>query len=184
MEKLLFIDKNSDRKEYSNVLKYDLAHHICPLCPNGLHDSRRLKSLRGWNLVFNEFPYAHTRVHLLIIPEAHKLNFIDLTADDMNAVRELTDWAIEKFQIVGGGLALRFGKLEYSGASVHHLHFHVIAPEVDEKNDLSRVVWFGVGREEEEKKGKVGKLEAGGGKQKAKSRKQNVGGGKKKTGGK
>jgi len=57
----------------------------------------------------------------------------------------LVNWAIKKWKIRGGGVAMRFGKTDYTGASVSHLHFHIISPELDKKKKRSKIVSFPIG---------------------------------------
>ncbi len=147
MDDFAYIAKTEDRAGYKELLQKEVAAHICPLCPSGLKMGHNaiLKSINGWNLILNEFAYAHTKVHALIIPEAHQTNLTALSSIDMESVRLLATWAIEHFQIKGGALTLRFGDSHYSGASVHHLHFHIITPEHDENRNDNPTVAFEVG---------------------------------------
>lgn len=150
MEELAYIAKDESRAGYKELLQQELAAHICPLCPDGLKmgSNEIVRSVAGWNLILNEFAYEHTRVHALIIPEAHQTTLAELSAEDMETVRQLADWAIHHFQIKGGALTVRFGDAHYSGASVHHLHFHLISPEHDESTDDNAVVPFSIGLKE------------------------------------
>lgn len=150
MDDFAYIAKAEDRAGYKELLQKELAAHICPLCPEGLKMGHNaiLKSINGWNLILNEFAYAHTKVHALIIPQAHQTNLTALSSVDMESVRLLATWAIEHFQIKGGALTLRFGDAHYSGASVRHLHFHIITPEHDENIDDNAIVSFAVGLKE------------------------------------
>lgn len=147
MEELAYIAPGENRAGYKELLQKELAAHICPLCPDGLKMGKNdiIRSQDGWNLILNEFAYEHTRIHLLIIPEAHVTTLDQLSVLDWKAVQQLTAWAIEHFQIKGGALTIRFGDAHYSGASVHHLHFHLISPEHDESRDDNVVVPFAIG---------------------------------------
>jgi diadenosine tetraphosphate (Ap4A) HIT family hydrolase len=68
-----------------------------------------------------------------------------LTLEDFGAVRILANWAIKNLKIKGGALTLRFGDQAYTGATVEHLHFHIIYPEFDEKTKTAKVVNFPIG---------------------------------------
>jgi diadenosine tetraphosphate (Ap4A) HIT family hydrolase len=59
----------------------------------------------------------------------HKEKFSELTKNDFYSMQTLVNWATKRLKITGGGLMLRFGDSEYSGATVHHLHFHFIEPQ-------------------------------------------------------
>ncbi len=147
MEFLAHINPDEDRCAYKNLLESELKDHICPLCPEGLKrtDNNFFKKKAGWTVLANAFPYDHTRVHVLIIPQKHKVDLNELTAKDMQTVGELAQWCQKKFKIKGGALAVRFGDHHYSGASVHHLHFHMISPQHLPHEDMHPVINFGVG---------------------------------------
>ena len=58
----------------------------------------------------------------------------DLTPKDRQAIWELFDYSITELGVAYGGLAMRFstdGRHEASGASVVHLHGHIIEPVID-----------------------------------------------------
>ncbi len=153
MEELAHIAPGEDRAGYKELLQKELAAHICPLCPEGLKmgSNEIIRHQLGWNLILNEFAYEYTRVHALIIPEAHKTSLTELSAADMETVRQLASWAIDHFQVKGGALTVRFGDAHYSGASVHHLHFHLISPEHNVARDDNAVVSFAIGLKEGKK---------------------------------
>jgi diadenosine tetraphosphate (Ap4A) HIT family hydrolase len=65
----------------------------------------------------------------MILGDEHKENFLELTAKDFSDISYLINWAIKKWEIKGGGIAMRFGDIDYTGASVSHLHFHIISPQ-------------------------------------------------------
>ena len=52
---------------------------------------------------------------------------------------------IKKYKIKGGGLTLRFGEQNYTGATVLHLHFHLIVPKLKPKSKLAKIVNFPIG---------------------------------------
>ena|SRR3989344_7449480 len=122
-------------KEYAQVLKTIEQKGECPFCPTNFQYSKKpiLKSAGAWFAVENSWPYKNSQKHLLFISATHKENFSELSVGDFVAVAKLTRWAIKKFQIKGGALALRFGKTDYTGATVCHLHFHIIYPHKGSK---------------------------------------------------
>ena len=78
------------------------------------------------------------------MPLNHKEQFAELTIDDFKTLKYLVNWANKNLNIKGGGLALRFGDTNYTGATVYHLHFHLIVPKLDRKK-LSKPVYFPIG---------------------------------------
>ncbi len=117
---------------YLEVLESIEAKGKCPFCPDNFkyHKHPTLKDDDKWLLTRCSWPYKNTKEHFLIISKIHKEYFSDLSNDDMKSVRLLVDWATKEFDLKGGAIALRFGDTEHTGATVCHLHFHLIVPEV------------------------------------------------------
>ncbi|MCX6712839.1 MAG: HIT domain-containing protein [Candidatus Vogelbacteria bacterium] len=132
--------------EYAQVIKTIDQHGKCPFCPANFkyHKKPILKKYQSWILTENSWPYSNTDKHFIIISAQHKEQFSDLTSEDFLAVKYLANWAIKKFGIKGGALTIRFGDTNYTGATVCHLHFHLISPKLD-KNGLSKTVTFPIG---------------------------------------
>ncbi len=127
--------------EYQGVIEKIARSGQCPFCPDNFrhHKHPILKKQGGWFVTKNSWPYANAKNHFVIISAAHKENLNELTPEDLKTVKSLADWMVKKFKIKGGALALRFGDTDYTGATVCHLHFHLIVPK---KN---RTVNFPVG---------------------------------------
>lgn len=127
--------------EYKKVIEKIASVGKCPFCPDNFRYHKRpvLKQQSGWFITHNSWPYANTRNHFVIISVDHKESLGELSSGDLKAVISLAGWAAEKFKIKGGALALRFGGTDYTGATVCHLHFHLIVPK------KSQMVNFPVG---------------------------------------
>jgi diadenosine tetraphosphate (Ap4A) HIT family hydrolase len=102
------------------------AAGICIFCPE--HVSGEIE-LRGehWYVKANDYPYAGTAAHYLIIPHRHVTSFDELP-DEAGA--EL--WAIKrtlKARLAPLAVATveRSGDMRFNGSSVAHLHTHFVA---------------------------------------------------------
>jgi len=154
--------KNARMGEYKRVIEKISSTDRCPFCkenfkcPSGSEGTKRenlfayhkkpiLKRKNGWFLTNNSWPYKNTDCHLIIIGEKHKENFSELTKKDFEAVVYLAKWAIKKYKIKGGGFAMRFGNTNFTGASVAHIHFHIISPKQNKKTKRARIVKFPIG---------------------------------------
>lgn len=117
--------------EYRGVIQEIASQGRCPFCPENFryHKHPVLKKKNDWLITKNSWPYAHTRDHFVIISASHKESLGELSLSDLTAVKSLADWAINRFKIKGGALAVRFGDTDYTGATVCHLHFHLIVPK-------------------------------------------------------
>lgn len=134
-------------KEYKNVLTNIIKTDKCPFCPDNFkyHKNLILKKHQGWIATANSWPYKDTKHHFLFIPNKHLTQFSDLTVKDLKAVKDLIDWIVAKYKIKGGGVTLRFGEQKYTGATVSHLHFHLIVPKLDSKTKTAKVINFPIG---------------------------------------
>lgn len=130
-----FINMNNARyDEQREVMKASAKAGVCPFDEEHLptyHKTPVLRRGAHWVITENQWPYEHTRVHLLAIARRHVESIDEL---DTGAGEELFDhlrWAIDEYQIDFGGLAMRFGDVKHNGASVNHLHAHIIVPDKD-----------------------------------------------------
>jgi len=139
--------KNASAGEYQQVIAEIAKTGKCPFCKeNFKYHKKPIYQKKGkWFLTNNSWPYKNTKHHLIILGQEHKENFSELTIKDFEAIKYLVNWAIKKWKIKGGGVAMRFGDTDYTGASVSHLHLHIISPEIDKKTKRAIPVSFPIG---------------------------------------
>ena len=139
--------RNARRGEYRTVIEEIYAKRKCPFCKENFkyHKKPIFKRRKGWFLTKASWPYKNTLHHFLIIGERHKENFSDLTQKDLEAIAYLVRWAIKEHKIKGGAFAMRFGETNLTGASVVHMHSHIIVPQHNKKTKRSKTVNFPVG---------------------------------------
>ena len=143
-----FVNISNARKgEYKKVIENIARTGQCPFCPENFkyHKKPIYKTKGNWFLTNNSWPYKNTSQHLVIIGKKHKEKFEELTNKDFAEVSLLTSWAIKNFKIKGGSLNMRFGDTRFTGASVAHLHFHIISPKLNKKTQRAKVVDFHIG---------------------------------------
>lgn len=145
MKNLRFTRFKKGRKEYKEVLKTIKKTGKCPFCKENFkyHKNPILKEEKNCFITESSWPYKNTQHHFLIIFKKHKENLSQLDSLDLKAVSKLVNWAIKKYKIKGGGLILRFGKRIYTGATVNHLHFHLIVPKI--KKRKVKTICFPIG---------------------------------------
>lgn len=132
--------------EYEEVINTIEKKGKCPFCPGQLkyHKNPILKILGGWFITESSWPYQNTEHHFLLINLKHKEDFSEISKKDFESLRSLINWAIKKYKLEGGALALRFGDTNYTGATVSHIHAHLIYPKLG-KNKKSETVNFPIG---------------------------------------
>ena len=146
--KTKFVNINNARKgEYEKVIKEIAETGKCPFCKeNFKYHKKPIYQRKGkWFLTNNSWPYKNTKNHLIILGDEHKENFSELSLKDFESIKYLVNWAIEKWKIKGGGIAMRFGDTDYTGASVSHIQLHIICPNINKKTKRAESVNFPIG---------------------------------------
>jgi ATP adenylyltransferase len=113
------------------------AEGICLFCPDGLARHPRQRILfrtRHWAVTPNEFPYQGTSLHLLLVPDQHAGDLLDLTEDVRRDFWEALQAVARVHQLRHYGLGVRNGDCRYTGATIGHVHAHVLVgdPEATE----------------------------------------------------
>jgi ATP adenylyltransferase len=111
------------------------AAELCLFCPQALREHATQQILwetEHWIITPNEFPYQGTSLHLLVVPQQHVGDVLDLDvaaqADFWTALASVR----ERYDLTYYGLGMRNGDCRYTGATIAHVHAHVMVgnPEV------------------------------------------------------
>lgn len=124
---------HSRTAEQKSVMQQIIQDGVCPFCQEYFlkyHSKPILKKGVHWMVTENAFPYEGTRVHLLFVYLEHVI-LPPTESDRLAELFEMVAWAREKYGILGGTLVLRFGENKYNGASVDHLHAHLVVGDAD-----------------------------------------------------
>jgi ATP adenylyltransferase len=114
------------------------AAGTCLMCPDGIaaHGFPVVVATEHWNVTPNDYPYPGTRLHLLVIPREHVTDVLDLSpaaqADLFTALGQVRD----QFGLSHYGLAMRCGDCRYTGATVRHLHGHVLVGDAEAEPEV------------------------------------------------
>lgn len=132
---------------YRKVIEAIVRAGKCPFCPKYFkhHQNPILRRHGTWFITESTWPYPNTQHHFLIINTVHKERFDQVTARDFASIFALLRWAQKEFEIPGGGFAMRFGDTSYTGATVCHLHAHLIVPLKNQGSDMAKTVLFPIG---------------------------------------
>lgn len=132
---------NARFDDQRDVMKSIERDEVCPFCPEHLHKYHKQPIVREgehWKITPIQWPYEHTRAHLLAISAYHAESLNDLREGSFNELQEHFQWAEIEYRIAAGGLAMRFGDVTKNGASVRHLHVHIIVPS-DDKSPVDKI---------------------------------------------
>lgn len=134
-----FVNLNNARlDEQRRVMEQIEQNQECPFCPENLtkyHKQEILRKGTHWILTHNQWPYKNTDLHLLAIATYHAEKLSDLQEGSFNELQEHMVWAENEFHVNAGGIAMRFGDVSNNGATVNHLHAHLIIPSPDKPSD-------------------------------------------------
>ncbi len=129
-----FIDIDNARvEEQVQVMTNIMVNAECPFCLENLrkyHKEPILKEGKYWLLTKNQWPYQYTSLHLLAIYKSHVVDLQDIEPAAGVELLELMTWAVKKFQVPGGGWAMRFGDSDYSAGTVNHIHAQLLVPDI------------------------------------------------------
>lgn len=133
-EKPAHVDLSHTRtEEQRTVMQQIVQDGVCPFCQEHFlkyHLKPILKKGSHWLVTENGFPYTGARVHLLFVHLEH-LTIPPTESEQLIELFELLAWAREEYAIMGGTFIMRFGETKYNGASVGHLHAHLVVGDID-----------------------------------------------------
>ena len=123
--------RSPDQQRYMEGLEAD---GICVFCAEHFERYHREPveiSGTHWYVTRNDWPYAGTSAHYLIVPHAHVSSFDELP-DEAGA--EL--WALKRelksrLDPLAVATVERSGDMRYNGGSVAHLHVHFVALDAE-----------------------------------------------------
>jgi diadenosine tetraphosphate (Ap4A) HIT family hydrolase len=111
------------------------AAGVCLFCPEHLarHPRQRiLLSTQHWTATPNEYPYAGTSLHLLLIPHQHASDLLALSDEVRTDFWVALAAVAEAYELRYYGLGVRNGDCRLTGATVEHVHAHVLVGSADE----------------------------------------------------
>lgn len=130
-----FVDLDNAREDdQKKVMREILAADHCPFCLENLkkyHKEPIIKEGKYWILTKNQWPYKHTKHHLLLIYKEHATSLSELEPESGVELLKLVQWVEKEYRVPGGGWAMRFGDTNYSAGTVNHLHIQFIQPNLE-----------------------------------------------------
>lgn len=130
-----FIDPDNARvDEQKNVMAEILTAGHCPFCEENLRKYHQLPIIKEgdfWVITPNQWPYEHTQYHWLAIHRSHVETLQELTPEAGAELVVLLGEMERDYNLVGGGVGLRFGDSDYNAGTVSHLHAQLIIPDID-----------------------------------------------------
>lgn len=101
---------------------------VCVFCHL---DQEILHRTEHWTVTPNEFPYPGTRLHLLLVPHEHVPDLLDLSPSAQTDFWSVLGWIRAEYRLEFYGLGARCGDCARTGATIVHVHAHVIVGDVE-----------------------------------------------------
>lgn len=121
-------EQNSKRGHYADVIKDIADKQVCPFCPEQLTNFHKnpIRKYGHWIVTNNMYPYRPVKQHILLIHEQHIEHVRDLSNEAWIELHEVIKQEASERKMVGGAFMMRFGDTHFTGASVAHLHAHLV----------------------------------------------------------
>lgn len=135
------------RSDYTAVINEIIAAGNCPFCNEHLpkhHKNPILFENDSWILTKNGWPYAGTEFHLLVLAKRHVTEMTDLSETEQHHFFNCISWFKETYTTTGWTVLWRNGDTALTGASVNHLHAHIIVGQKkgEESESITALVGF------------------------------------------
>ena len=136
--------ENVRGEEQRKVMQEILEKGHCPFCEENLHTYHKAPiHWKGgyWVVTENQWPYPGKGQHLMLILRRHAVSPKELHEEEWGELGAHVARAITQFSFKGGAVAMRFGDMLLSGASVAHLHVQLVEPSPTAPEPLK--IWLG-----------------------------------------
>ena len=128
----LYYPGNSRSEEQLALMLELEAAGVCIFCPEHLANYRPVVHKTAlWTVTTNRFPYRGTQLHYLLLPDEHVDDLVDLSPDSQADFWTALRWARDEHGLTHYGLASRNGDCAFTGATIRHVHVHLVQGDVE-----------------------------------------------------
>ena len=120
---------NARTDEQARQMRELEADGVCLFCPPNLATgpARGPPHARTGRVTPNEFPYRGTRLHLLLVPDEHVTDLVDLSPRGAAGLLGGAGAGPgDEHGLTYYGLAIRNGASEFTGGTIRHVHVHLL----------------------------------------------------------
>jgi diadenosine tetraphosphate (Ap4A) HIT family hydrolase len=131
---LYYLGNYRTQEQLEDMLRLEAAG-TCIFCPEHLakDPGQRIEHRTAlWTVTPNEFPYRGARLHLLLVPDEHVTDMLDLSDEAKADLWTALAWARENYGLTFYSMLARNGDCEFTGATVRHVHIHLVQGDVDD----------------------------------------------------
>lgn len=120
---------------------------VCYFCRKGSQEKvttpKVIYEKKFFYITPNNFPYGGSIHHYLIVPKRHLDDLTQISNKEMVELKKMIVWLKKHFKIKGYSVFIRSGEMNYTGATIDHLHFHFIVGKKKNKNSKWLMVTLG-----------------------------------------
>jgi len=122
--------EDSQRKVFEEIIK----DGVCPFCRNHLskYHKPQIHERVYWLVTENQWPYKGAKKHTLIILRRHEEDISSLKYNEWLELLSILKEVSKEEGVSGGAIGMRFGDTLSSGATVNHIHAHIVVPDTDD----------------------------------------------------
>ena len=125
--RLFALENARTPKQHDHMAKNQAAGRCC-FCDIDLTVNKIIVTGKYWRVMPNAFPYPAHLHHFIITPIRHVIHPAQLTPAERDEWMRLNLWVIEKYNLPGGAIVMRFGDFKHNAGTVAHLHSHIQVP--------------------------------------------------------
>lgn len=138
----LYCLENSRTAEQLAEMQRLEAAGECLFCPDVIrrHDRQVIAwETAHWIVTPNEFPYQGTALHLLLVPHQHAGDVLDLDPAAQRDFWHALAMVRERYDLTYYGLGVRNGECAFTGATIAHVHAHVLVASASARGEPVRM---------------------------------------------
>lgn len=138
---LYYLGNSRSQAQTDDMIEKE-AKGLCIFCPEHLRTDpaqRIAYENEHWMVTPNQYPYLGTEYHFLIVPKKHVTDVLDLSPVAFAEIHDALGWIRETHNLTYWSFGSRNGDFRYTGATIAHVHVHVLVGDPD-KHDESPVV--------------------------------------------
>lgn len=125
--------ENARNEKQKDVMKKIIEDKECPFCHDfvekkvpAYHTKKIEIENKSWILTKNAWPYVGTKFHFLIVSKKHIVLPEEMDKEETLELWQIVKEAKERFKIKKSTFLMRSGTTKHTGATVEHLHAHLI----------------------------------------------------------
>ncbi len=122
--------QNARHKEQLDRMRNLHQENICFFCSNNvakLGAAPPIYKNNNWYIKKNDYPYQGSIHHYLIVSKKHVTSVSKISKASWVNLYSAVKWLDKKLGIKGYSLFVRSGDIFYTGATIDHVHFHLIS---------------------------------------------------------